>query len=151
MRTFALALVAGLLFGSGLLVSGMLDPERVLAFLTLGPGWDPSLMLVMGAAVLTHFAALRWSARRAEPAPPSSTKALHRVDARLVAGAVVFGAGWGLSGFCPGPAVTSLGAGTPRGVLFAVAMLLGVALFHLVEHLRARFGASTSGAAGART
>src|SRR4051812_13600941 len=137
MRT-VMAFVSGLVFGLGLLLSGMADPAKVLAFLDLAGAWDPSLMFVMGGAVgvgVVAFAAARRRTRSLLGAPmqwPARTG----VDRRLVAGALLFGAGWGLAGFCPGPALVALGVGEPKAVVFTAAMLAGMGLFELVGVIR---------------
>jgi uncharacterized membrane protein YedE/YeeE len=124
------SLVAGLLFGIGLCVSGMTRPEKVLGFLDVTGAWDPTLLFVMGGAVGVHFGAYRlvrrWPAPRyAERfVPPSFT----RIDARLCLGAALFGIGWGISGYCPGPALVSLPSGQPSALVFVLTMLLGMAL-----------------------
>jgi uncharacterized membrane protein YedE/YeeE len=137
MRTIT-AFVAGLVFGLGLLLSGMADPAKVLGFLDLAGAWDPSLMFVMGGAVgvgAVAFAAARRRTRSLLGEPmqlPTSTG----VDRRLVAGALLFGAGWGLAGFCPGPALVALGLGEAKAVVFVAAMLAGMGLFAFVERRR---------------
>lgn len=120
-------LASGLVFALGLGVSGMTRPDKVLAFLDLGGAWDPSLLLVMAAAVSTH--ALAWWALGRRGAPlvagqvPRPSPA--PVDGRLLGGAAIFGVGWGLSGICPGPAIVSLASGL-HALVFAAAMALGV-------------------------
>lgn len=121
---------AGLVFGLGLILSGMADPARVLGFLDLTGLWDPSLAFVMGGAILVGFFAFRIARKRAHTLLGG---ALHlpgatAIDTRLVLGSLIFGAGWGLAGFCPGPAIVSLGAGHPKAVVFVVAMLAGMLL-----------------------
>ena len=139
MRT-PVAFVAGLVFGLGLLLSGMADPAKVLGFLDLAGAWDPSLMFVMGGAVgvgVVAFAAARRRTRSLLGEPmqlPTKTA----VDRRIIAGALLFGAGWGLAGFCPGPALVALGLGEAKAVVFVAAMLVGMGLFELVEILRRR-------------
>ncbi len=120
----AIAIVAGALFGAGVCISGMVRPSKVLAFLDLGGAWDASLALVMVSALAIHAIAWRIVRRRraprfgtAFPPPPSQS-----VDVRLVAGAAVFGAGWGLSGYCPGPAILSLLSGATASMVFVGAM-----------------------------
>lgn len=119
-------LVAGVLFGAGLVISGMTDPRNVLGFLDVFGAWRPQLMAVMGGAVLVHaslLAMLRWARRgRAVPAPDGD----RRIDAPLVLGAAVFGVGWGLAGYCPGPSITALGYGSLSAVIFVAAMLVGL-------------------------
>lgn len=125
----------GLLFGIGLILSGMTDPGKVIGFLDLFGQWDPSLALVMGGAIMVGVFAFAIAKKR------TSTflgGALHLpksndIDRRLVVGGLVFGAGWGLAGFCPGPALVSLGAGQPKAAVFVVAMLAGMAVFELLE------------------
>lgn len=121
------AAFSGLLFGAGLLLSGMADPARVLAFLTLGPGWDPRLMGVMAAGLAVAVPGFAWLARRDKPlfAAQFSTSTYQGVDRRLLGGAALFGLGWGLAGYCPGPAVLSAGLLQTAALLFLPAMLLG--------------------------
>ncbi|MDR3415489.1 MAG: YeeE/YedE family protein [Nevskia sp.] len=146
------AFFAGLLFGVGLIVAGMANPAKVLAFLDLAGAWDPSLALVMGAAIavgLPVFAA--FGRRRASLlGEPLQIPANRTIDRRLIAGSALFGVGWGMAGICPGPAVVLLGAGVPRAVLFVAAMLAGMALFEWLEQRPARRRAplreSTAGA-----
>lgn len=133
------ALLAGLVFGIGLIVSGMANPAKVLGFLDLAGRWDPSLAFVMAGAVAVGVIAFRRARRRSRSvlgAPiqlPTST----RLEPRLVVGSLLFGAGWGLAGFCPGPALVSAGSGQPKAMFFVVAMLLGMAIFSVLERLRA--------------
>lgn len=117
------ALGAGLLFGVGLCVAGMTRPEKVVAFLDVSGAWDPSLALVMAGAISVHAPALWWIHRRHGGVYASRGA----IDARLVAGAAVFGVGWGLGGYCPGPAIASVGAGSLSALAFALAMFAGMA------------------------
>ncbi|MDR6444020.1 putative membrane protein YedE/YeeE [Paraburkholderia terricola] len=129
------ALLAGLIFGIGLIVSGMANPAKVLGFLDLAGNWDPSLAFVMGGAIaigVVGFAIARRLKRSVLGAPMSLPKAT-RIDRRLLAGSALFGAGWGLAGFCPGPALVSAGSGEPKAVLFVAAMLVGMQIFSLLE------------------
>lgn len=125
------ALLAGLLFGSGLALSGMLDPARVLGFLDLASGhWDPGLLFVLGGALLVALPAVQLQRRLARPLLDS---AFHLpptvpVDRRLLLGALIFGLGWGLAGLCPGPALAGLGLGIAKVQGFVVAMVLGMVL-----------------------
>jgi uncharacterized protein len=134
------ALFAGLIFGVGLIVSGMANPAKVLGFLDLAGKWDPSLAFVMAGAVAVAtlgFALARRRERSFSGAPmrlPTAT----RIDRRLLAGSAVFGAGWGLAGFCPGPALVSAGAGEAKAILFVAAMLAGMAIFSALERRAAR-------------
>ena len=122
----------GLLFGLGLVVSGMANPAKVLNFLDLAAiptgGWDASLALVMGGAVLVTFAGYRAVWRRGAPVWGGwfHLPALHNMDARLVTGPAIFGAGWGLAGFCPGPAFVAVGTGSALALLFTAAMVVGM-------------------------
>lgn len=130
------ALVAGLVFSIGLGLAGMTDPAKVIGFLDVTGDWNPSLMFVMGGAMGTH-ALLRWAIlrRRERPvlAPAFPKLGQSKVDRRLLGGAALFGAGWGLAGYCPGPALTAIGNGTPTVLLFVAAMMGGMLLFRLVE------------------
>lgn len=125
----ASALGAGLVFGVGLCVAGMTQPAKVVAFLDVAGAWDPSLALVMAGAIGVHAPALWWIDRRHGGVYASRGA----VDARLVAGAAVFGVGWGLGGYCPGPAVASVGAGSLTALVFALAMFVGGAAVRAFE------------------
>jgi uncharacterized membrane protein YedE/YeeE len=122
----------GLIFGLGLLISGMSDPAKVLNFLDLagiGSGsWDPSLGFVMAGAVAVTFAGFAWVLRRPRPllGERFHLPTGQELDLRIIAGPAIFGAGWGLAGFCPGPALTALGFGSPAAVIFVAAMLAGM-------------------------
>ncbi len=135
----ALALIAGLVFGLGLLLSGMADPAKVLGFLDIAGTWDPSLAFVMAGAVGVAAIGFALARRRArsllgEPTQPPTKRV---IDRRLIGGSLLFGAGWGLAGFCPGPAIVALGLGSGQAVVFVAAMLAGMGLFETIEH-RAR-------------
>ena len=125
------ALISGTLFGIGLALSQMINPAKVLGFLDLFGSWDPSLALVMGGALAVTagtFAAIR---RRPAPllAETFRLPGKKEIDARLLSGAAIFGVGWGLAGWCPGPALSSLGLGSWRALVFVAAMGIGMALF----------------------
>jgi uncharacterized membrane protein YedE/YeeE len=126
MRILASALF-GVLFGVGLLVSGMTDPARVLAFLDVAGAWNPALALVMGAAVAVALPAFAIARRKGVSAlgEPIALPDRFRIDARLVSGAAIFGLGWGLSGICPGPAIVLLGQDLPRAGVFVAAVVVG--------------------------
>ena len=129
------SLLAGLVFGLGLIVSGMANPAKVLGFLDLAGRWDPSLALVMAGAVAvsaTAFALARGRSRSLLGAPMRLPEP-SRIDRRLVGGSLLFGIGWGVAGFCPGPALVALGMGQGKAVVFVAAMLAGMALFELFE------------------
>ena len=130
----AIGLMAGLIFGLGLALSGMLDPVRVLGFLDVAGHWDPRLAFVLGGAVAVSFLGFRLSRRMARPlfADRFDVPASTRVDPRLLTGAAMFGVGWGLAGLCPGPAIAGLGLGHDGSVVFAAAMLAGMAIHRLV-------------------
>lgn len=121
------ALGSGLVFGVGLVVSGMSNPAKVLGFLNLFGDWDPSLMFVMIGAIGVHALLMRPILRRKAPlaAEGFAVPKLRRVDARLVIGSAVFGFGWGLSGYCPGPAVVALASGSASVLVFVLALLCG--------------------------
>ena len=127
--------VIGLLFGLGLLVAGMTDPSKVLGFLDLAGAWDPSLAFVMGGAVLVGLVAFALAQRRKTALLGGAMQlpSNRRIDKRLVIGSLLFGAGWGLAGFCPGPALVSLGAGQPKAAMFVIGMLVGMAVFEWAE------------------
>lgn len=122
-------LVAGLLFGFGLILSGMADPAKVLNFLDITGSWDPSLAFVMAGAITVTAIGYGLALRR--PAPVFEDvydlPAKWPIDARLIAGAALFGMGWGMSGYCPGPALTSLALAAPGTIVFVIAMVLGIA------------------------
>ena len=134
----ASAFVAGLVFGLGLVISGMANPAKVLGFLDLAGAWDPSLALVMAGAVAVAAAAFALAGRRASAllGGPMNLPATRDVDRRLVLGSLAFGIGWGLVGFCPGPALVALGAGKLKALAFVVAMLAGMLIYEIVERAR---------------
>jgi len=133
-RLNTLAFVSGLFFSVGLGVSGMTQPARIVGFLDFFGRWDPTLAFVMGGALAVMIAANRLLGRlgrpiygSAFPLPPPT-----RIDARLVAGAAIFGIGWGLGGLCPGPAIASLGAATLPSIVFVAAMAVGMVIHNAV-------------------
>jgi len=135
------ALVAGLVFGLGLLLSGMADPAKVLGFLDLAGRWDPSLALVMAGAVGVGAIAFARARTRTTSLLGADMQlpTKRTLDRRLIAGSALFGAGWGLAGFCPGPALVALGLGESKAVVFVAAMLAGMGLFELIEaHRRSK-------------
>jgi len=133
-----MALVAGLLFGVGLIVSGMANPAKVLGFLDLAGHWDPSLAFVMAGAIAVGTLAFLIAGRRGRSwlGRPIQWSTATGITARLVLGSAVFGIGWGLAGFCPGPALVALGAGVPKAIGFVGAMLVGMAVFSVLERRR---------------
>lgn len=124
------SLVAGLIFGIGLLLSGMANPAKVLNFLDLAGHWDPSLAFVMGGAVAVGLLGYRLALRLEKPvsADKFHVPVARPIDRILVIGAAIFGVGWGLIGFCPGPALVSLTLGAPATLVFVPAMLVGITL-----------------------
>lgn len=132
------ALLAGLLFGIGLMVSGMANPAKVLGFLDLAGTWDPSLAFVMGGAIALGSLAFLIARRRKRSflGLPMQLPASANVTLRLVLGSATFGIGWGLAGFCPGPALVALGAGYPKAIGFVAAMVTGMLVFELIERTR---------------
>jgi len=129
-----IALLAGTIFGAGLAVSGMADPTRVRGFLDLGGAWDPTLAFVMAGALLPMAIAWRLQARRPAPlaAPHFAVPAGRRIDAPLLLGALLFGAGWGIAGLCPGPAIAGLAIAPQPAGIFVLAMLAGMLVHRLV-------------------
>lgn len=132
------AFATGVLFGLGLLISGMANPARIIGFLDVAGAWDPTLLFAMAGALATSFIGYRLAFRR--PRPLFSEKfdlpTATAIDRRLVGGAAIFGAGWGLSGFCPGPGLTALAFGDAEPFVFVAAMLAGMAAFRLVPPAR---------------
>ena len=129
------ALASGALFGTGLAMSGMTDPRRVLGFLDLLGDFDPTLMFVLGGAVATTILLFRFVLRRGSPvlADTFHLSTLKRVDRRLLGGAAIFGIGWGIAGYCPGPALAGVGVGSIEALWFVPALLAGLLLHRLVN------------------
>lgn len=130
--------LAGLLLGFGLLLSGMANPAKVVGFLDVAGPWDPSLGLVMGGGLIVGsigFALLQKQPKTLLGEPlnlPTSRK----IDLRLIAGSVLFGIGWGVTGICPGPGLVLLGAGVPEGLIYMASLLAGMTLYSVIEKLR---------------
>ena len=124
------ALAAGLLFGLGLTVSGMIDPARIVAFLDVTGAWNPSLLIVMAAALAVSFVGYRIVLAREKPAfePSFQLPTKTVIDRPLLVGSALFGAGWGLAGLCPGPAISAAALGLPEIYAFVAAMLAGMVL-----------------------
>lgn len=129
-RAGGISFLAGAVFAVGLALAGMTRPEKVVAFLDVGGAWDPALGFVMGGAIAVHAVAYALQRRWSTPlhAPMWHLPTRKDVDGRLVGGAAIFGVGWGLSGFCPGPAVASLGTAAPSVLVFVGAMMVGILL-----------------------
>jgi uncharacterized membrane protein YedE/YeeE len=130
--------IAGFIFGIGLIISGMTDPAKVLGFLDLAGTWNPSLALVMLGAIAVGSLAFAIAKRKTTTflglpiqLPPS-----RHIDGRLIGGNILFGIGWGLAGICPGPALVMAGSGSSKGLLFAGSMIVGMAVFEVIEHLK---------------
>ena len=138
--SFLVNLALGILFGAGLIVSGMADPAKVLNFLDFFGTWDPSLAFVMGGAVIVAFVGYRLVLRRGRPIVGSGfhLPARSDIDARVIAGPAIFGIGWGLGGFCPGPALTALSLGAAGTLAFVPAMLAGMGAARLIGESVAR-------------
>ena len=140
------ALLAGAVFGIGLIVSGMADPRKVIGFLDLAGPWDPSLAFVMGGAIAVGAPTFAFMRRRKasllglQLKMPTSSE----LDRPLIAGSLLFGIGWGVAGFCPGPALVALGMGEHKAVLFVAAMLAGMGLFELLKRRGAARQASNA-------
>ncbi len=129
---------AGLVFGLGLLVSGMANPQKVLGFLDIAGLWDPSLAFVMAGAIFVGLGAFAIARKRKLSFLGLDMKlpASNRVDSRLVIGSLMFGAGWGIAGFCPGPGLVALGAGEIKAAVFVASMIAGMVIFEIVERSR---------------
>ncbi len=132
------SLITGLVFGIGLIVSGMADPVKVLGFLDLAGRWDPSLALVMAGAIGVGALAFAIAGRRTTSLIGLDMKlpTSRELDRRLLAGSVVFGVGWGVAGFCPGPGLVALGMGETKALIFVAAMIAGMGLFEVIERRR---------------
>ena len=139
MKNLLSSALSGLLFALGLGLAGMTDPAKVLGFLDFAGAWDPSLAFVMGGAMATYAVARRLILKRGTPVLGGSfpTFPKSKPDARLIAGAALFGIGWGLGGWCPGPAFASMGAGASHLLLFVGSMLAGMWLFRVWDARRA--------------
>ena len=132
------AFLIGLVFGTGIAVSGMINPAKVLNFFDIAGSWDPSLAFVMGGALITTFAGYRLILRRRGPmrAPAFQLPPARRIDARLIGGAAVFGIGWGIAGFCPGGALPALGTGAWQAFAFVAALIAGIQLARALQSTR---------------
>ncbi|WP_349960139.1 YeeE/YedE family protein [Rhizobium sp. ZPR3] len=131
---FGAALISGVVFGLGLSLSGMLNPARVQGFLDVFGAWDPSLAFVLGGAVVVAFIGVQAMKRMRHPAFDDGfhMPTNRQIDVSLVIGSALFGLGWGIGGFCPGPAVASLSVGIPQTALFVVTMLAGMTLYERI-------------------
>ena len=138
MKYILASLFAGLVFGLGLILSGMANPQKVLAFLDIAGQWDPSLAFVMGGAILVGVFAFAIARERTLSFLGFTMKISGntRIDRRLILGGLTFGVGWGIAGFCPGPGLVALGAGETKAVVFVAAMVAGMAIFEVIERNR---------------
>ena len=136
MMLIVTSLLAGLVFGLGLIVSGMANPAKVLGFLDITGAWDPSLALVMAGAISVGAVAFAVAGRRTTSLIGAEMKlpTARHIDRRLVVGSTLFGMGWGIAGFCPGPALVALGMGEVKALVFVAAMLAGMGVFEWLEH-----------------
>ena len=132
------ALLAGLIFGLGLILAGMANPAKVLAFLDITGTWDPSLAWVMGGAIGVASIAFTVAGKRSRSylGLPMHLPVARMIDKRLMLGSLAFGVGWGMAGICPGPALILLGTGSSKGAVFVAAMLLGMGIFEILERFR---------------
>lgn len=130
--------ISGLLFGLGLILSGMTDPRNIVDFLDVGGAWNPRLLFVMAGAAFVSFFAFRFAGRRSRSVldEPMQIPTKRKLDMRLVVGATLFGIGWGLAGYCPGPALASVATGLMQPLIFVLAMLVGMACFEVLEQRR---------------
>jgi uncharacterized membrane protein YedE/YeeE len=144
------AFVAGLLFGLGLIVSGLANPAKVLAFLDVTGKWDPTLLLVIASSVAVSAVGFAIAGRRSETllGTPMQLPTVRGVDRRLFIGSALFGIGWGLAGFCPGPALVALGAMHLKAFAFVAAMVTGMVIYEAIERRRAVVAPSPAAAVG---
>jgi uncharacterized protein len=133
----ASSFIVGLIFGIGLIFAGMTDPSKVIGFLDIAGLWDPSLAFVMAGAILVGLVAFRFANRRTMNFLGGAIRlpTKNDIDKRLIVGSLLFGVGWGMAGFCPGPALVTLGTGAPQAVIFVLSMIAGMALFEGAERL----------------
>ena len=125
---YLIAVIAGTLFGSGLLLSGMMDPSKVIGFLDVFGNWDPSLIFVMGSALVVTIPTFYLVLKRNKPVLTErfNLPLKHTIDKPLILGAIIFGVGWGLVGYCPGPAISSLAGGSTTSIIFVLSMVAGM-------------------------
>jgi len=130
--------LAGLLLGFGLILSGMANPAKVVGFLDVAGSWDPSLGLVMGGGLV--IASIGFALLQKQPrtllGEPLNLPVSRKIDLRLIAGSVLFGIGWGVTGICPGPGLVLFGAGLPEGLIYVASLLVGMTLYSVIEKLR---------------
>ena len=129
------AFIAGLIFGVGLIISGMTNPSKIIGFLDIAGAWDPSLLLVMVGAISLSYFAFRKAGVLAKPllGDEMQLPKSRQINRRLILGSLTFGAGWGLAGYCPGPALSSIATGAQEPIIFVIAMITGMAIYELTE------------------
>jgi uncharacterized protein len=137
-KAFVFAAIAGALFATGLVIGGMTNPAKITGFVDVGGAWDPQLGFVMAAAIAVYAPLMRYIRRRTAPLIDTQFHwpAAGEIDGRLVGGAAIFGVGWGLSGYCPGPALTSVVGGAPSALVFVAAMMVGLLLARTISSPR---------------
>lgn len=143
--TRLLAFASGLIFGLGLIISGMSNPAKIIGFLDLAGSWDPSLMFVMVGAIAIGIVAFTLAKRRTQSllGEPIQLPTARTIDPRLVIGSALFGIGWGLAGICPGPALVLVGSGSIKGIIFTLALLAGMALFEVQQRMQQAVSSTT--------
>ena len=132
---FLTSLIAGLLFGVGLIISGMTNPEKIIGFLDILGNWDPSLLLVMLGAVFISFFAFRFASKKSVSflGQTINIPTKKEIDFPLIYGSIIFGIGWGLAGYCPGPAIASVAMINSQSIIFVIAMLFGMLVYELIK------------------
>lgn len=135
MKQNFISFIVGLLFAAGLAVSGMTQPQKVIGFLDLFGSWDPSLMFVMGGAIGVHALVYFFAIKKPKPVCADSWNVPNKkeITPSLIIGAILFGSGWGLAGYCPGPAITSLATLSPAIIIFVISMISGMLIFKFVD------------------
>lgn len=138
LKTILFAFISGLIFGLGLILAGMANPAKVLGFLDVAGTWDPSLAFVMTGAIMIGFVTFLFAKKRTQSflGLPMQMPTNQLIDKKLVFGSALFGIGWGLAGICPGPGIVLLGAGETKGLVFVLALVLGVLIFRVVNRSR---------------
>ena len=138
LKTILFAFIAGLIFGLGLILAGMANPAKVLGFLDVAGTWDPSLAFVMAGAIMIGFVTFLFAKKKTQSflGLPMQMPTNQLIDKKLVFGSALFGIGWGLAGICPGPGIVLLGAGETKGLVFVLALVLGVLIFRVVNRSR---------------
>jgi uncharacterized membrane protein YedE/YeeE len=132
------ALLSGIVFGLGLILAGMSNPRKVLSFLDITGLWDPSLIFVMAGAIGVGIIAFTIAKKRTKAflGDVMHMPTKQDIDRKVIVGGLVFGIGWGIAGICPGPALVLLGAGSKQGVIFLIAMLIGIVLYSVISNAR---------------